>query len=452
MRNVLSFGISVLVIIGLLGCPAPRPDEELRLAKEKLEQAQKEEAPTFAKEDFERAKKNYIDATNLVEQGKNEDARTKALVSITNSETAILNSRRVRAQNELTKLDGLIKESSSLRMDVVYPDSYNSYTNSYQISLDLFNKSNYVESIQNSRKTISEVEVTLKELKDKWNTARTELGRATSRAERIKRVARWLSSEVQEIESLVADARKLLDEAKLDDSIQKSRGANAKLDELTEKLRQRNEQELDNTGNRMRELKINKIQIKFMYFARSIEEIAYSKMVDTDRRIALMYEETAEPTKPRKDISQMTDQELEEYRISLESEVSNLAQEIKMLYNQAQQDYTNGNYEDSLEKLDRVNQLLDIYSLKKSEINLVVKEIGNRRARVTKETKVTPGPKKVSTYYVKSGDFLSKIAGKLFGGAYWWWPKIFTANRDKIKDPDVIEVGIELVIPTIPEE
>ncbi|MCS7298850.1 MAG: LysM peptidoglycan-binding domain-containing protein [Spirochaetia bacterium] len=451
MRKTLSFGILLLVIIGLLGCPAPRPDEELKLAKEKLEQAQKEEAPTFAKEDFDRAKKNYIDATNLVEQGKNEDAKKRALVSITNSETAILNSRRVRAQNELTKLDGLIKESSSLRMDVVYPDSYNSYTNSYQVSLDLFNKSNYVESIQNSRKTISEVEVTLKELKDKWNTARTELGRATSRTERLKRIARWLSSEVQEIESLVVEARKLLDEAKLDDSIQKSREANAKLDELTGKLRQRNEQELDNTGSRMKELKINKIQIKFMYFARSIEEIAYSKMVDTDKRIALMYEETAKPTE-QKNISQMTDQELEEYKISLESEVSNLAQEIKTLYNQAQQDYTNGNYEDSLEKLDRVNQLLDIYSLKKSEINLVVKEIENRKARVTKETKVTPAPKKVSAYSVKSGDFLSKIAGNLFGGAYWWWPKIFTANRDKIKDPDVIEVGIELVIPAIPEE
>lgn len=451
MKKILSF-VLLVAIIGLIGCPAPRPDEELRLAKEKLDQAQKEEAPTFAKEDFDKAKKNYVEATNLVEQGKNEDAKTKALLSITNSETAILNSRRVRAQNELTKLDGLIKESSSFRMDVVYPDNYNSYTNSYQVSLDLFNKSNYVESIQNSRKTISEIEVTLKDLKDKWNTARTELDRVTSRTERLKRIARWLASEVQEIETVISEARRLLNEAKLDDSIQKSREANAKIDELAGKLKQRNEQELDSTGNRMKELKINKIQIKFLYFARSVEEIAYSKMLDTDKRIALMYEETAEPSEPKKDISKMTDQELEQYKISLESEVSNLAQEIKTLYDQAQQDYTNGNYEDSLEKLDRVNQLLDLYSLKKSEINLVVKEIENRKARVTKEIKVAPEPKKVSTYRVRSGDFLSKIAGSLFRGGYWWWPKIFTANRDKIKDPDVIEVGIELVIPTIPEE
>lgn len=50
------------------------------------------------------------------------------------------------------------------------------------------------------------------------------------------------------------------------------------------------------------------------------------------------------------------------------------------------------------------------------------------------------------TYSVKSGDSLWKIAKNQYGdGAQYM--KIFYANRDKIKDPDMIQVGWDLVIP-----
>ncbi len=48
-----------------------------------------------------------------------------------------------------------------------------------------------------------------------------------------------------------------------------------------------------------------------------------------------------------------------------------------------------------------------------------------------------------STYTVQSGDNLSKI-GKQYGVT---WQQIFEANRDKLSDPDKIQVGQELTIP-----
>ncbi len=50
------------------------------------------------------------------------------------------------------------------------------------------------------------------------------------------------------------------------------------------------------------------------------------------------------------------------------------------------------------------------------------------------------------TYEVKSGDNLSKISKQFYGdgGEYM---RIFYANRDKLKDPDMIQVGQQLVIP-----
>lgn len=47
---------------------------------------------------------------------------------------------------------------------------------------------------------------------------------------------------------------------------------------------------------------------------------------------------------------------------------------------------------------------------------------------------------------VKSGDWLSKIAITYYGDMNKW-PVIYTANKDKISDPNRIEVGQELVIP-----
>ena len=50
------------------------------------------------------------------------------------------------------------------------------------------------------------------------------------------------------------------------------------------------------------------------------------------------------------------------------------------------------------------------------------------------------------TYTVKSGDSLSKIAKHVYGDANKWH-QIYEANRDKIKNPDLIHPGQEFTIP-----
>jgi len=50
------------------------------------------------------------------------------------------------------------------------------------------------------------------------------------------------------------------------------------------------------------------------------------------------------------------------------------------------------------------------------------------------------------TYTVVAGDTLSKIAKKFYGSANLW-NKIFQANTDQIKNPDLIRPGQVLKIP-----
>jgi nucleoid-associated protein YgaU len=55
-------------------------------------------------------------------------------------------------------------------------------------------------------------------------------------------------------------------------------------------------------------------------------------------------------------------------------------------------------------------------------------------------------PPQARTYVVVAGDSLSKIAKKFYGNANAW-KKIFDANTDRIKNPDVIQPGWTLKIP-----
>ena len=50
------------------------------------------------------------------------------------------------------------------------------------------------------------------------------------------------------------------------------------------------------------------------------------------------------------------------------------------------------------------------------------------------------------TYVVVAGDSLSKIAKRHYGDANKW-NRIYEANRDLIKDPDLIHPGQKLTIP-----
>lgn len=50
------------------------------------------------------------------------------------------------------------------------------------------------------------------------------------------------------------------------------------------------------------------------------------------------------------------------------------------------------------------------------------------------------------SYTVKSGDNLSKISKQFYGDSNEYM-RIFYANRDKLRDPDMIQVGQQLAIP-----
>jgi nucleoid-associated protein YgaU len=88
----------------------------------------------------------------------------------------------------------------------------------------------------------------------------------------------------------------------------------------------------------------------------------------------------------------------------------------------------------------------------KNEIWTAIKTIPEWRDEVVADINVTGGgagaaPQSGSTYTVKAGDTLSKIAKDLLGDANAY-TKIFQANRDQLSDPDRIKPGQVLKVPS----
>ena len=66
-------------------------------------------------------------------------------------------------------------------------------------------------------------------------------------------------------------------------------------------------------------------------------------------------------------------------------------------------------------------------------------------------TSSAPSPEpQVRTYTVQRGDSLSKIAKALYGDATKW-RAIYEANKDQIKNPDLIHPDQVFVIPDLPK-
>ncbi len=81
-----------------------------------------------------------------------------------------------------------------------------------------------------------------------------------------------------------------------------------------------------------------------------------------------------------------------------------------------------------------------------NEIWTAIKTVPDWRNEVVAEVSVDPNAKAVTTYTVKAGDTLSKIAKEHLGDANAYM-KIFDVNKSILSDPDKIKPGQVLTMP-----
>ncbi len=94
---------------------------------------------------------------------------------------------------------------------------------------------------------------------------------------------------------------------------------------------------------------------------------------------------------------------------------------------------------------DAKNKFWDQIKLVNPNADDITADIGVDTNRAQAAT-VGGGSQNAQTYTVKAGDTLSKISKQFYGDSNEYM-RIFYANRDKLKDPDKIQVGQQLTIP-----
>lgn len=94
------------------------------------------------------------------------------------------------------------------------------------------------------------------------------------------------------------------------------------------------------------------------------------------------------------------------------------------------------------------SRVADIQSMVEEEAKQAQEaaEMEDFKRQIRETAEAAKAAKAARTYVVKAGDTLSAIAESLLGDASKW-PAIFEANRDKLSDPNLIQVGQELNIP-----
>lgn len=152
----------------------------------------------------------------------------------------------------------------------------------------------------------------------------------------------------------------------------------------------------------------------------------------------------------------------------LESKISAIWEEIYLTIEMTEEEYKSfldeiSEFENRVNSLERLNpemllmqegeltKLLNQINEKKSQTasGLAVPEsrLNSLFAKVERLIKAIPKPKN-DNYLVIRGDHLWKISGKkqIFNDP-WKWMRIYSANREKIKNPDLIYPDQELQIP-----
>ncbi|MFY9610750.1 MAG: LysM peptidoglycan-binding domain-containing protein [Blastocatellia bacterium] len=94
---------------------------------------------------------------------------------------------------------------------------------------------------------------------------------------------------------------------------------------------------------------------------------------------------------------------------------------------------------------DAANKIWDQIKLVNPAADDIVADISVRQT-ASQATAVGGGGQSGQTYTVKAGDTLSKISKQFYGDANEYM-RIFYANRDKLRDPDKIQVGQQLTVP-----
>ncbi|MCX8123330.1 MAG: DUF4398 domain-containing protein [Spirochaetes bacterium] len=388
--------IAVVCIVGAIGCASDLPIKDMSKARYGITQAQEVKAEKYAPEELEKAKQYLYDTHSLIKEDKIKDAKQKSVESQVESQKAIEKSLPLYASDMLAQATESLQQAEMLNAkefaSVEYAQAVASLNEATQLTTD----KSYRQSIQKSKEAIGFA-----------NDAK----------------AKSIAMIPQLKEQLI-----VMENEK--DSLRTQRGDEFAKNELIAA-----EQKLSEASTKLEEQNIV-AAIAAMQAAKESLSLAKTaiekgKALESLEAAKSLYTQVSE---------RESSQEMAESLTEAEKLIANSQDQF------SKENYI-ASYDASQQAITVLNSLL--IAMEKKEEALALQE-------ETKEQVANQEPKPEYKEYIvqynpNARDCLWRIALKVYNNARLW-PLIYIANKDQIKDPDLIFPGQRFVIPSLEKE
>jgi len=384
-----------------MGCASDLPIRDMSKARYGITEAEEVKAPEYAPDELEKAKQYLYDTHILLKDDKTKDAQKKSVESYEQSQKAIEKSLPLYSSDMVTQAKNSINEIEMLNAREFAPTEYAQAVALATESSDLHNNTNYRESIQKSREAITSA-----------NDAKVK---SIAMIPQLKEQLVALEKERDELSNNRGD----------EFAKQQLQDASAKIGEANTKLDEQN------------------ITASIAAMQQAKESLLAAK-VAIDKGNALESLEAAKSL--YKEVSlRETAQDFSEQLTQAEGLIKTSEDKLK-----AEQ------YPESYDTSQQATNILNtmLIAMEKKEEAIAIQEEGEEtKQEATTTTKEVTQPQKdyIVQYNPKARDCLWRIAMKVYNNARLW-PLIYIANKDQIKDPDLIFPGQRFVIPSMEKE
>ena len=458
----------MLIIITLVSCEVEVPIREIMDAKVTIDRAYEVKAEKYSADNLKKATDYLYECHTFLKDDKIADAKKSAENAKQSALTAINVSLPLLAKDTLDEATKIYNEAETQNAALYAPDEFKKTDDAIKEADKLNKETKYWDSYLKSREAIK----TGKAASDKAMASIPDL---KNRLDQLSREYDGLKTGEMsaQSETELAAAKTSLDKAKGELDEKKLKNITALLDDAQKNLKQAKDK-IDNAANN--EKKIAETREKINQLTKELDELKSGKgktyagdeITKAETAIGEANELLAKK-KPNESLPLVTAAENSIKAAQLKTRqgaarekldtVSNLYTSIKtkdtenkykdnlekadVLIQSSRKFFENGSYDESMAKSDEAEALLNSTSV------TIGKTDDDKKGSGKVEIEIEEKP----TYYVvkyrkKDTDCLWRIAMHVYRDAKLW-PIIYKANRDQIKDPDLIFPGQKFMIPSI---
>jgi nucleoid-associated protein YgaU len=401
-RRIAQAGIFSMFLL-LISCELNIPIKEMATAKLAISRAVEVKADKYAPEELKKAEEYLYRSHDLIEKKDDKKSKEEAVNSRKAADEAILKSLPLLAKDSLDQAKALYAEDEKLNAEAFAPEEYAAAGKLIGEADALYGGNQFWESYEKSEEAIRYASSAKTASLDRASEIRARIEQLKTDAESLKanRGEEFAAEDLKSVSDNLVQAEALIEPGSLKEAVARVDAADAALKAAADKT--------------YRALAGEKLKIAEESYNKTQESEFKDEFAGETGRASVLIAES---------------------RTALE----------------------NSSYDESLRKSGEAEEILSSVLLSeeakaRAKKDAEVSGTAIRKGETRESTEVEAPEEKATREYVVrynpgKRDCLWRISLQVYNDAKLW-PLIYIANRDKIKDPDLIFPGQKLVIPPL---